>query len=451
VKTNHPSRRALPTALAAAAVMGSLATAVFSAAPVREQSRFARARSEPSAGTERAGSVGAPAPDPSRELARLRAEEAGAHPPAARVDSRRLAEIGAAYLARGDTSQAIELLSEAVARDEQNGVALAQLTLAYLRNGDVEFAEFYLRQARQLAAGSQPEPEIYVALGYVYEAQGRTDDAIVAWEEALRAGAKDPRLAVRLESARREWGVRHGQSFLAGETFSAFYDPAVPREVVEDTLRYLDRCRLEQDEFFGADLGRMPAALLYQGKRYFALTDSPEWVGAIYDGRIHVPVPPDAAESEGYRALLSHELAHAFITELSRGRAPGWLQEGIAEYLEGRRISVADAALSLAVLPLESTADLSAAFSQRNDWERARAAYRLALFCVQELIADYGPRAAACIVRGLAGGASLETVIQRETGRSLEALEAGWRARLRPSAKGPAWRPGDSEPRPDSR
>ncbi len=372
--------------------------------------------------------------DPARELSHLRAEEAASKPPSADLVSRRLARIGVEYLSRGDAAQAIELLSEAVALDEQNGLALAELTLAYLRNGDVEFAEFYLRQARQIATRSHSDPQIYAALGYVYEAQGRIDDAILAWEEAVRIGGAEPALERRLERARREWALSHGQSFLEGASSGAFYDPAIPPEVVEETLRYLDGQRLELTRFFGAGIGRMPVVVLYQGKGYFALSDSPEWVGAVYDGRIHVPVPPDALVSEGYHALLTHELAHAFITELSRARAPDWLQEGIAEYVEGRRISAAEASRSLAVSPFHSMAELSPAFSQRSDWEQARAAYRLALFGVQELIGDHGSETAACLVRGLAAGRAIEDILPAETGSELADLEKEWRRKLRDAA-----------------
>jgi tetratricopeptide (TPR) repeat protein len=386
------------------------------------------ASAETAAHAERADGL---PPDPARELSLLRAEQEGRFPPAAQTSSRRLARIGIEFLSTGDTAQAIEVLSEAVALDERNGLAIAELTLAYLKNGDLEFAQFYLRQARQIAAVGAADPQIYAALGYVYESQGRIDDAILAWEEAVSLGDPDPRTARRLERARREWAVSHGQSFLKGGSFGAFYDPAIGAEVVEETLRYLESRRDELTNFFGRDIGRMPVAVLYKGTRYFAVSDSPEWVGAVYDGRIHVPVPPDGAESEGYRGLLSHELAHAYITELSRGQAPGWLQEGIAEYVEGRRIQTADAALSFTNLTFSSAADLSAGFSQRSDWERARAAYRLALFCVQELVADYGTGAVACVVKDLSDGRTIEGAVSAETGSSLPILENGWRRKLR--------------------
>jgi hypothetical protein len=34
---------------------------------------------------------------------------------------------------------------------------------------------------------------------------------------------------------------------------------------------------------------------------------------------------------------LKHELAHSFIHQKTGGRAPVWLHEGVAQYLEGQR------------------------------------------------------------------------------------------------------------------
>jgi hypothetical protein len=36
--------------------------------------------------------------------------------------------------------------------------------------------------------------------------------------------------------------------------------------------------------------------------------------------------------------VLKHELAHSFINQASNGRCPQWLNEGIAQYVEGRQL-----------------------------------------------------------------------------------------------------------------
>ncbi len=376
-------------------------------------------------------------PDPAADLAELRREIGSARPPSLGEQSRRLTDVAGRYLAAGDGARAIELLAEAVADDPDNGAAAAELTLAYLRRGDLEFAEFYLDAAIRTSHANPADARLFRELGTLYAERNRTGEALRAWEEALRLGGDDPAIRVRMEKLRRDWAYGHGQEYLEGKDFEVFYDPGVPVEAVESTLRFLDERRAELASFFESPLAISPVVILYQGRGYFAWMDTPDWVGGVYDGRIHVPLPPDGPEAESYRGLLTHELAHAFITDLSRGRAPGWLQEGVAQYVEGKRISADEAAKSLTVLPLDSLSDLSLAFSQRNDRDRARAAYRLALFCVEELVREDGTGAAACLLRDLGEGIPLETAVLAETGRTIPGLEAEWRARLRRSAPRP--------------
>ena len=35
--------------------------------------------------------------------------------------------------------------------------------------------------------------------------------------------------------------------------------------------------------------------------------------------------------------VLKHELTHSFVGQKTDGRCPVWLQEGIAQYMEGKR------------------------------------------------------------------------------------------------------------------
>ena len=76
-----------------------------------------------------------------------RAETAVPGTPEARDLAESLAVLGRLFLAEGDTGRAIELLGEAYGLDEENGLTLAELTLAYVRSGDFDSARFYLQRA----------------------------------------------------------------------------------------------------------------------------------------------------------------------------------------------------------------------------------------------------------------------------------------------------------------
>jgi tetratricopeptide (TPR) repeat protein len=366
--------------------------------------------------------------DPAAALARLRAEEAGPRRPSREETARRLDAIAMEYLAGNDAPRAIELLSEAVARDPDNGVALADLTLAYVKNGDIEFAEFYLRLARQSVHRVNPDPRIYVALGNVYEAQNRTDDAIVAWEEAIRLGARSPELEHRLEKARTEWAYAHGQNFLAGENFEFFSDPGIASEEVEAIQKFLDASVPVLSDFFLERLRSRVIVILYRGRRFFSLMDTPDWVAGVFDGKIRIPVDSQGVASTALQGLLLHELAHAFLFESSRGRAPAWLQEGLAQFVQGKRILAEELRPWGDRAKLHTFAGLDELFQRHEDREEARMAYQVALSVVEYLIRRAGSGSLVCLAQEIGAGADEAAAFRDTFAETPDDVLADWRA-----------------------
>jgi hypothetical protein len=77
---------------------------------------------------------------------------------------------------------------------------------------------------------------------------------------------------------------------------------------------------------------------LYPERLFHASTGAPPWADGAYargDG-IQVASGGVARLEEEMERVLAHELAHAFITHRSAGRAPRWLQEGLAQALSPR-------------------------------------------------------------------------------------------------------------------
>ena len=79
--------------------------------------------------------------------------------PEARAAARDLEEVGRAYLDGGKPSRAIELLEQSCGLDPDNGLALAELTLAYVRAENYPFARFYLELAED-EADDMPVEEV---------------------------------------------------------------------------------------------------------------------------------------------------------------------------------------------------------------------------------------------------------------------------------------------------
>lgn len=76
--------------------------------------------------------------------------------------------------------------------------------------------------------------------------------------------------------------------------------------------------------------------VLYQSSEYQGIGPRPDWVGAVFDGKIRVPVGMMQVWNV-YRPMLFHELTHAFVRAMTRAKIPLWLNEGIAQVIDASR------------------------------------------------------------------------------------------------------------------
>lgn len=366
--------------------------------------------------------------DRARRLAKLWREMESAHPPSAAEISTRLTDIALEYLEQKDPPQAIELLSEAVARDPGNGSALANLILAYLKHEDFDFAGFYLEQAAQTTDRRNPDPQIYLAIGDLYAARNRLQEALSAWDYYRRLGGSDPRVLTEVEHVRREFPIGQGQRLLQSEHFALYTDASIPEEMANRVEEHLEQEYRTQSAFFGTELPGGPhVVIVYEGRAYFSLVSVPTWVSGIFDGKIRVSLEAPAKWTAALRAVLSHELTHAFVRHASRGHAPGWLHEGLAQWFEGKRVLRGEFRQMLARQPLYSLAEMEGNLARRADRAATRSNYVEALGLVEYLMQGRGPGAIACVVRGLGQGSTLEEALLRETGFTPAELLAGFR------------------------
>ncbi len=361
-----------------------------------------------------------------RIVAGLHAHAAFAQPGSA--EAKRVADglerLGAAYLAEGDTGRASELLSEAYALDEGNGLILAELTLCHLRAGDADAARFYLRLAEENV--SRAPPEIYAVLGDAYLSLHRLADAVAAWEEFLRFGGSDPAVLARLSRARDELAVSRGQRSLEFDHFTVFADPGVPSEVVREAGESLEAASAAQTPLLGPPPPERQVAVLYMGRAYFSLVSVPDWSSGLYDGKIRVGI--EAGEVPGaLQSVLAHELAHARIRRACGGRAPLWFHEGLAQWSEGRRATVRETREIVRGGGAASAGALDRTFSQRQSRSAARSSYTQSLSLVEHLLTLRGEGAVACLLQRLSRGGSFEDALAFETGLTEGELFASWR------------------------
>ncbi len=375
-----------------------------------------------------APSTAARGDDPSAKLPAIRDRAAQVTPGTAkaRAVAAELEGVGRFYLDRGDTGRAIELLEEAYALDDQNGLVLAELTLAYVRVENFAFARFYLELAEQLVP--RAPPDAYAYLGEVYYSLHRLEDAILAWEQFQRLQGADPKTLRRLLGARQELSVAAGQTYLQTDHFGFFSDPQVSPETVARVSESLEKSYREQEAFFGKGLSGDQIVILYGGRTYFSLVSVPDWVSGVFDGKIRVSIDPEAQSDSRFEAVLAHELAHAMIRNAAGDAAPGWLHEGLAQWLEGRRRPRSEIREAFRARAPYSLTELDANLARRADRAAARTNYVEALGLVEFLVARRGEGAVACLVRALGDGLPLDEAMRREVGLSSAEMLSRWKA-----------------------
>jgi len=150
-----------------------------------------------------------------------------------------------------------------------------------------------------------------------------------------------------------------------------------------------------------------------------------EWAEAVFDGQVRLPL--SVAQSAEERVhVLRHEMAHAFLVDFSAGRIPLWMNEGLAQWLEGRRpTSLPDArtAAWLDELPgRRNFMDLSS--------DQADLAYSYSLAVTGELMLLHGSTTVLRYLDLLAGGSPEPQCFQQAFGRTYHDLSERIRERM---------------------
>jgi tetratricopeptide (TPR) repeat protein len=169
------------------------------------------------------------------------------------------------------------------------------------------------------------------------------------------------------------------------------YHGGASRQLASELIRVLE----EHFQALAGELHFTPAepitVIVYTRETFREVTGVPDWAGALNDGRIRVPVQGLETVPEAVSRSLKHELTHSFLFQKTQGRCPTWLQEGVAQWMAGRRVG-RDAAQVLAMFqngqgkPLRSLEGNWMKFSSPESWF----SYQWSLAVVEGIEADSG-------------------------------------------------------------
>ena len=247
-------------------------------------------------------------------------------------------------LAHGDMEHALVDARTALTYAPEEPVFLMNVAYLLLRRSEFKESLEYLERARRFAPDNADVPKLE---GWAYYGLNKLDQAVAEWKHAL-AMRPDKEVQAALERALAD--KKEEESYKENESshFKLRYNGAAAPALARDVLRTLEKHFSAIESELNFTPPESIGVILYTQDAFSDITRAPAWAGAVNDGRIRVPVQGlESVDSELSR-VLKHELTHSFIAQKTRSacmglkascaiHAPTWVQEGLAQWMEGQR------------------------------------------------------------------------------------------------------------------
>jgi len=280
-------------------------------------------------------------------------------------------------------------LEEAARFGDHPGVLQAQAVIA-LRTGRSADAEVLLERGLRLAPADK---NLLLTLGQAYFQEDKRPAALEMLQRAKEAGARGPELDTLVQQLSREVDTEWDFRELDSPHFRISFADDEDRRAVRFVLSALEDARDLVDAKFGSHSSERTPVVLYTQRDFHAVTQTPDWAGGAYDGRIEIPVRGLSEDDPSLIRVARHEYAHRVIAQLSGGHCPVWLNEGLAVWAEEDQEGDHEAAAQRVIEAQElfSLADLNRPFATFSQ-TRAGVAYAESYLAVRYLIDSYNSR-----------------------------------------------------------
>jgi tetratricopeptide (TPR) repeat protein len=274
------------------------------------------------------------------------------------------------------------------------------------------------------AASAEFYPEARLLLAHLYDHHDSPEQAIAHLRAVLEREPTHAAARRLLEKMERERQAEAGFQRIVTPRFVVKYRGIRGEEARRAVVAALEVAA----DRVGQALAYVPSGrltvVLYEPREFQDVTGVHGWATGLFDGKIRLPLPATLPPAAQLERLIVHEYAHAAIHHLSRGRAPRWLHEGLAQSLEGAQ---ADPMLRV---PGSVTLAGVEALVTDADPLRARAGYDIALWVVHDLLQRGGTEALRELLARLASGDTLTEAAPRVYGFRMTEIELQWRRLL---------------------
>lgn len=281
---------------------------------------------------------------------------------------------------------------------------------------------------RMLEIGISLDPEqaiAYKLLGEIYESRNEFKKAIEAWEKASRLDPRDAALSARMEKMRREHQLF--SQFQQAQTlhFNLLFEGREEKDRARMVIQLLEQAYQEIGRTFSYYPDRTILAVLYTDQQFRDVTQSPAWTKALFDGKIHLPIGGPIENEALLKKVVYHEYTHALVHQLSRGKTPTWLNEGLALYFEEGGTLDRDR-LPPPLLPLDRLHGTFMAYDEPT----ARRAYAQSRSATAYLIDRYGFFRIKLLLEGLADNTPFPNAFEQVFLIPYADFELEWQKRM---------------------
>lgn len=215
--------------------------------------------------------------------------------------------------------------------------------------------------------------------------------AIASAQPAVTSGQAPVR--ARYASPERDSTLRFLPLTLEDGSRLTLISPKHWSDIAEEISSELHRTHQELTKLFGAIPPFRSSVRLMDEPSFYELTGAPGWTNAMFfRGEIIIPLSTSKPiDLDNLHRSVKHEYSHAILSALSGGAIPGWIDEGLAQWLEGEenpalRNSLRHYLKRSNPVPLKL---LQGGFT-RLEPAMVPAAYAQSLLAVQAMIKAYG-------------------------------------------------------------
>jgi tetratricopeptide (TPR) repeat protein len=240
------------------------------------------------------------------------------------------ARAGWEAIQRGDGDKAAAAFRQVLASNPRDARALAGAGLAAHLIGRDDDAVSSLKKALQVDADY-----VYALylLGPIAYAQGDIDLAIKSYERVVKIAPGSQGIYQQLEAWKKEAALHDTFTARPGVRFTVMFEGPEQQAIAARVSSGLEAAYARAGKTLNTYPSETVTAILYTRQQFRDVTRSPSWAAGAYDGRIRIPVLGALKQPGELDRIVTHEFVHALMQQ-NYPRIPGWLNEGLATYLE---------------------------------------------------------------------------------------------------------------------